>query len=390
MSYIKGIKWNYYLVKEFVNNLGYELINNTDDIFNTKSILYLKDKYGYLYTTNISNLNLGQKIKMVGKSNIYSIYNIKLYLKLNNIPLELLDNKYINTKFKLTFKDPSNYYYQSTWNSVQQGRLPRMVDKNNKYSIYNIKLFLKNNNIDLELLSNKYITNITKLILKDKFGYYYTSLWCNLQIKHTPFFVDIHNEFTINNLKLWCILNNKKYTLLSKKYKGAFNKLKFRCNICNKIFYMMWSNLQRDRGCPYCSQSKGEKKTSEQLHVNSFTRIIQEQYDKLNYNDKYINNYFIPQKKFDGLVGLKGGKLSYDFYIPKFNLLIEYQGEQHERYIPGFHKSKEDFLKQIEHDKRKKEYAENNNIKLLEIWYWEFDNIEQILIKELNLLSKVS
>ena len=25
------------------------------------------------------------------------------------------------------------------------------------------------------------------------------------------------------------------------------------------------------------------------------------------------------------------------------NLLIEYQGEQHEKYIPGFHKSKKDF-----------------------------------------------
>ena len=41
---------------------------------------------------------------------------------------------------------------------------------------------------------------------------------------------------------------------------------------------------------------------------------------------------------------------------------------------------------QKEHDKRKRNYAKDNNIKLLEIWYWDFNNIENILIKELNLI----
>lgn len=41
------------------------------------------------------------------------------------------------------------------------------------------------------------------------------------------------------------------------------------------------------------------------------------------------------------------------------------------------------FDKQKEHDKRKKEYARNNNIDLLEIWYWDFDNIEEILNKQI-------
>ena len=71
--------------------------------------------------------------------------------------------------------------------------------------------------------------------------------------------------------------------------------------------------------------------------------------------------------------------LSYDFYLPSHNILYEYQGEQHERYIPGFHKSFEDFERQVEHDRRKKEYAEQNGYNFLEIWYWDFDNIEKIL-----------
>ena len=40
------------------------------------------------------------------------------------------------------------------------------------------------------------------------------------------------------------------------------------------------------------------------------------------------------------------------------------------------------FEYQQEHDRRKKEYAQKNNIKFLEIWYWDIDKIEEILNKE--------
>jgi len=91
------------------------------------------------------------------------------------------------------------------------------------------------------------------------------------------------------------------------------------------------------------------------------------------------------QKQFEVLLGIGRKNLSYDFYLPKYNFLIEYQGEQHEKYIPWFHKSKKDFEKQQEHDKRKREYAKNNNINLLEIWYWNFDKIEEIIDEYLNI-----
>lgn len=47
--------------------------------------------------------------------------------------------------------------------------------------------------------------------------------------------------------------------------------------------------------------------------------------------------------------------------------------------------TKKDFEKQLEHDRRKREYAKQHNIKLLEIWYYDMDNIEDILVKKLNL-----
>ena len=88
------------------------------------------------------------------------------------------------------------------------------------------------------------------------------------------------------------------------------------------------------------------------------------------------------QKKYFDLLGTNGGQLSYDFYISDYNLLIEYQGIQHEVPI-DFFGGKEKFKKQKEHDRRKKEYAKEHNIQLLEIWYNE--NIEQKLKETLNL-----
>ena len=60
------------------------------------------------------------------------------------------------------------------------------------------------------------------------------------------------------------------------------------------------------------------------------------------------------------------------------------EGGQHEKPIDLFG-GEEQFKIQQEHDKRKKEYAKLHNIKLLEIWYYDFDNITEILNKELGL-----
>ena len=109
--------------------------------------------------------------------------------------------------------------------------------------------------------------------------------------------------------------------------------------------------------CPECSNSKGEKKIEAYLNLN---KLI-----------------FVPEKKFDGLLGLGNGLLSYDFYMSECNTLIEYQGEFHDG--GGHAYTKLNIARQREHDRRKKQYAKDNGIELLEIWYWDFDNVEKIL-----------
>ena len=88
------------------------------------------------------------------------------------------------------------------------------------------------------------------------------------------------------------------------------------------------------------------------------------------------------QHKYDNLRGVNNGLLSYDFYLEQYNLLIEYQGQYHDG--TARNQTKEQFEIQQEHDRRKKEYTKSHNIELLEIWYWDFDNIETILNNKLN------
>lgn len=143
-------------------------------------------------------------------------------------------------------------------------------------------------------------------------------------------------------------------------------KFKFICETCGNVFYKRIEDIVlRNQWCPECSMSKGENRIKKWLLEN---------------NVKY--EY---EKKFECLVGLGGNNLSYDFYLPYYNFLIEYQGEQHLKYIKGFHKSKKSFSTQLEHDRRKREYAINNGYgEVLEIWYKNFDNIENILEKQIN------
>lgn len=105
--------------------------------------------------------------------------------------------------------------------------------------------------------------------------------------------------------------------------------------------------------------------------------------DIINFLSLY-NTKFVFQKTFNDLYGVGNGKLSYDFYLPNSNLLIECQGQQHEKPIEIFG-GEEQFKIQQEHDRRKREYAKNNGYKLLEIWYYDYGKIEEILSKELEL-----
>ncbi len=150
--------------------------------------------------------------------------------------------------------------------------------------------------------------------------------------------------------------------ILLDEYYNSHSPAKIKCKLCGNIWTVphVGNLLAGMYKCKICHKphSHGEIKISNYLKK---------------YNISYDTN-----KTFDGLYGVNGGRLSYDFYIGDMNLLIEYQGIQHSESIEVFG-GEEQFLKQKEHDRRKREYAKENNIHLVEIWHYDYDYIETIL-----------
>ncbi|NFB57097.1 hypothetical protein EXM89_12090 [Clostridium botulinum] len=159
------------------------------------------------------------------------------------------------------------------------------------------------------------------------------------------------------------------YTLIG-NYVDTTTKVLMKHNKCGNEWEITPKNFLKGRRCPLCNISNGES-------------TILQIFDKHNIN-------YQREKEFDGLIGLGGNPLRVDYAVYKDNdlfLLIEYQGEFHDGSISNHYQTRERLEKQQEHDRRKREYAKEHNIKLLEIWYWDFDNIEKILAKYLKGLS---
>ncbi len=156
------------------------------------------------------------------------------------------------------------------------------------------------------------------------------------------------------------------YIEITGEYITTNKKIDCKCKICNHQWRATPAHLLKGEGCPSCNESIGER------NINIF----------LSSN----NLYYIKYHKYDDLIGVGGGLLSYDFYLPHYNLLIEFQGKQHERPIEFFG-GEEKFKIQQEHDRRKQNYAKEHNINLLEIWYYDINNVESILTEYLNNLK---
>lgn len=170
---------------------------------------------------------------------------------------------------------------------------------------------------------------------------------CRFCSSESPFidFLTLKNRFKERGF-------DKEFQILEyKKFTSSFT-LKHNCGY---VFSQLPCNFFKSGRCPKCSSRKsaGENRIANFLEKN---KIL-----------------FEEQKKFKEL-----GRLSYDFFLPDFNLLIEYQGKQHFEPIEHFG-GEEKFLTQKEHDFKKKEFAKNNGFNFLEISYLDFNNIESIL-----------
>lgn len=127
-------------------------------------------------------------------------------------------------------------------------------------------------------------------------------------------------------------------------------------------FYQMPYNHLLGKGCKKCNESKGEKIIRCYLEEN----LIR----------------FESEKSFEECKNIK--KLRFDFYLPEYNLCIEYDGIQHFKPLE-FWGGNEALLERKKCDLIKTDFCISNNINLLRINYKE--NIKNKLKEYFRLLK---
>lgn len=162
---------------------------------------------------------------------------------------------------------------------------------------------------------------------------------------------------------------------------SGFNVFYYKCKCdCGEIRNVtrrsLVSNKSYSCGCfkDEHSMSKSEVQVMVYLENNGFVRY------------ETSPMFYSMYKSFDDLLGLGGGRLSYDFYVnyKGVEYLIECQGGQH--YYPvELWGGETVFERQLEHDRLKRCYADNHNYKLIVVGenMISYDDIKKLLDEQL-------
>lgn len=271
------------------------------------------------------------------------------YCKKHSLDLPIPNQEYISSREFYLYKCiKHNYTYKQRWQNHKIGSLGCKYCQIENPSIkckkdinYYYKECVKRG-IDKPLLNQEYKGNSKKIFHQCKNGHVY--LQCpssNLRGVGCPDCRKVNNNYYYN---LW---NDLGLDLPTEKLNinNCYTRIKFKCKMGH--VYTQSVSQHKFYGCPICSESHGEKYIRNYLNKN---------------NIKYES-----QKKFKDLKDKT--YLSYDFYLPDYNTLIEYQGIQHYEPIKFNGKNNSNFEKQQYHDKLKREYAKSNGYKLIELKY---------------------
>lgn len=159
------------------------------------------------------------------------------------------------------------------------------------------------------------------------------------------------------------LVHGNKYDYENSIYKSANEKMEI---VCKKhgSFLQKPANHLNGEGCPCCKNSKGEERIENFIQSKSIKFVREKRFEKC--RDSYT--------------------LPFDFYLPEYNLCIEYDGIQHFKPIEYFGGEKA-YLDLKKRDKIKNEFCKKHNIYLLRISYKQ-KNIEKIIEKHVQTGSR--
>ena len=134
-------------------------------------------------------------------------------------------------------------------------------------------------------------------------------------------------------------------------------------------FLISSNNLLSGKGCPKCKNSTGETKI----------RILLDN-EKMEYIEQYQNKFCTSFKNTSH--NRKCIPLKFDFYLPKMNTIIEFDGKYHfEKHHSG---TNNQFMSGVLNDREKNSFTKLKGIKLIRICYLDIKNLEEEIINGLK------
>ena len=165
------------------------------------------------------------------------------------------------------------------------------------------------------------------------------------------------------------------YDYSKAEYIGAFIPVVIICSKHGEFEQTPNDHVFHANGCKYCGY---------ECNMSYGERMI------ANYLTKW-NIGFEPQKEFNGLKGRKNSNLRFDFYLPAYDLLVEFDGPHHDEPITYKGTTKEmaaeTYRRTIVSDKKKERYAKKHGFELLRISYADRTKIKDILTTTLEIDS---
>lgn len=280
--------------------------------------------------------------------------------KFPNQPFEIVEYTKVSKPFSIRcLKCGKTTQYSSFNNYINSSRkaLCFCYNSNNKQTkhlsnLEKIKNYISNSS-DMELVDFWYRQETKKYMVRVKClkcQQVYSKPWGEfLKNPHCPFCV---GRELLNTQAVKALLPTE-YELLS-EYSSTNEKVLVK-HKCGFIWKTKVKKLYDNFGCPHCNKkrSKGEQKITNWLMNNEKAFEIEHSFD-------WQSNK----------------KRRYDFYLPDYNLIIEYNGEQHYLENKYFKTSLEE---QQKIDTEKEKEAVTHGYNYLIIGYFDFDKIDTIL-----------
>ncbi len=281
-------------VREFIISAGYELLS--EEYKNAYSYLTVRCPQGHQYETKWGNFQSGSRCSICGGNNKKTINDIELKIKESGS--QLVSTKYKNSQSKLIICCSSGHKYETNWNRFQQGHGCPQCAGLEKKTIDGVKIFIEKTGH--RLLSTKYENSRSKLLIECPQGHQYETTWSRFHLGQRCSYCAGTKRKTTEEIT--DLMAKEKYTLLSAKYCGSKSKLNIRCD-CGHEYQTIWNVFQQGHRCPACANNASEQ----ELEICEFVKNL-------------IPNTLSRQRP----SFMQGKEL--DVYVPEKNFAIEYNG----------------------------------------------------------------